>query len=298
MIVVPGPASQELGRKIADLLRAEIVSVKSKKFPDGESYIRLDGEAGGEKVVVVQTTSPPQNTHIFQLFLMVNTIKRLGAKKIVAVVPYLAYARQDKRFLPGEAISIETIIKLLEVSGVDHLLTINIHEQSILKRFKVPAENLSAIILLAEHFKNRGLAGSFSLAPDRGAIELAREANCVLKGGWGWLHKERDLFSGSVRVEEKRFDLKDRDVIIFDDIISTGSTTASAVQILKKQNVRKVYAACTHPLLVGDAKKKIMDSGADGIVGTDCVSSSVSEVSVAPIIAKALERIIGVETEI
>lgn len=290
MIMVPGPASQELGRKVADILKSRIVSVIFKTFPDGEFYLRLDGDVKGEEVVIVQTTGPPQDRHILQLFLMVDAAKNLGAKRVTAVVPYLAYARQDKRFLPGEAISIETLIRLIEASGTDRFLTVNIHEEGVLKKFSVPAENLSAITLLAEHFKKKGLTGAFSLAPDKGALELAKEADKVLDGGCGWLQKERDRLTGEIRVEEKRFNVEGRDVIVFDDIISTGGTIAAAVKMLKTQGARRVYAACVHPLLVGEAQRKIMEGGVEEIVGTDCVPSPVSVVSVAPLIAGALAK--------
>jgi ribose-phosphate pyrophosphokinase len=290
VIVVLGPASHDLGRKVAEILKARIVSIVFKTFPDGESYLRLEGNVKGEEVVIVQTTGPPQDVHIVQLFLMVNAAKDLEAKRVTAVVPYLAYARQDKRFLSGEAISIETFIKLIEASGTDRFLTVNIHMEGVLKKFRIPTENLSAITLLAEHFKKKGLAGAFSLAPDKGALELAKEANKVLDGGCGWLWKERDRLTGEIRVEEKRFDVEGRDVIVFDDIISTGGTIAAAVKMLKMQGARRVFAACAHPLLIGEARKKIMQCGAEEIVGTDCVPSPVSVVSVAPLIAGALAK--------
>jgi ribose-phosphate pyrophosphokinase len=291
LIVVPGPASQDLGRKVAVTMKSRIVSVIFKTFPDGESYLRLDGDVNDEEVVIIQTTGPPQDMHIMQLFLMVDAAKDLGAKKVTAAVPYLAYARQDKRFLPGEPISVETFIKLIEASGIDQFLTVNIHKEDVLKKFSIPAENLSAITLLAEHFKNKGLAEAFSLAPDKGALELAKEADKVLGGGCGWLWKERDRLTGEIRVEEKRFNIGGRDVIVFDDIISTGGTIAAAVKMLKTQGARRVYAACVHPLLVDEAQRKIMQGGAEEIVGTDCVPSSVSVVSVAPLIAEALAKI-------
>jgi ribose-phosphate pyrophosphokinase len=288
VIVVPGPASQDLGRKVADMLKSKVVSIVFKTFPDGEAYLRLDGDVKDEEVVIVQTTGPPQDARIMQLFLMVDAAKDLGAERVTAVVPYMAYARQDKRFLSGEAISIETFIKLIEASGTDRFLTVNIHKENVLKRFSIQAENLSAITLLAEYFKNKGLVGAFSLAPDKGALEMAKEADKILNGGCGWLRKERDRLTGEIRVEAKKFDIEGRDVVVFDDIISTGGTIAAAVEMLKIQGANRVYAACAHPLLVGEAQRKIMQSGAEEIVGTDCVPSPVSVVSVAPLIAATL----------
>jgi ribose-phosphate pyrophosphokinase len=287
MIVVPGPASQELGKKTAELIKAETVNVAFKRFPDGESYIRFESELKNEEVVIVQSTGPPQDTNLLQLFLMADTATEMGAKRVVAVVPYLAYSRQDKRFLQGEAFSIQVVTKLLREVGVDQLLTVNVH-QKVLEEFPFPAKSVSAIPLLAEYFKSRGLEGVFALAPDEGAKEYAVMAAKILGGSYGWRHKERDRYTGAISFRDEKYDVKGKDTIIFDDIISTGGTTADAVRTLKMQGARRVYSACVHPLLIGNAEKSIMSSGAEEIVGTDCVSSSASKVSVAPLIAKVL----------
>jgi ribose-phosphate pyrophosphokinase len=289
MLVIPGPASQELGKSVATLLNAKAVNLVFKRFPDGESYIRLEDDLKGEAVAIVQTTSPPQDTNLFQLFLMAYTAKDLGAKRISAVIPYLAYSRQDKRFLSGEAFSIKIVAKLLRDSGADQLLTVNsVHDQKILAKFPLQAQSVSAIPLLAEYFKKRGLQGAFALAPDEGAKDYVIVAAGILNGGYGWRQKERDRYTGAISFREEEFGVKGRDVIIFDDVISTGGTTAEAVRMLKAQGAKRVFSACVHPLLVRDAEKRIMDNGAEEIVGTDCVPSRVSKVSVAPLIAKTL----------
>jgi len=294
MKIIPGPSSTELGRKIAEILGVETVSVAHKKFPDSESYIRLEGEVKGEEIVIVQSTGPPQDTSLIQLFILADAAKDLGAKRVIAIVPYLAYARQDKRFLPGEAISIQTIGKLLKTSGIDELITVNVHERKVLEKFEIPAKSISAIGLLADYFKSKGLERAFALAPDEGAAEFAIEASKVLGGDYGWLHKERDRYTGEVRTEEKNLDVSGKDAIIFDDIISTGGTTANAVKILRKQGARRVFAACVHPLMIGNAKDRILQAGAEEIVGTDSVPSNVTVVSLAPLLAKALaEKIKG-----
>ena len=128
------------------------------------------------------------------------------------------------------------------------------------------------------------------MSPDKGAVELAEEADRVLGGRCGWLRKERDRYTGEIQVEEKSLNVKGRDVIVFDDIISTGGTIARAVKMLKTQGARRVYAAGVHPLLIGEAKTKILQSGAEEIVGTDSIPSSVRTVSLAPLIAEALVR--------
>lgn len=288
LIVVPGPASRELGRKIAELLKTKVVPVEFKRFPDGESYIRFDGDVENEDVVIVQTTSSPQNENFLQLFLIADNAKDMKAKTITTVVPYLAYSRQDKRFRLGEAFSIKTIVTLLEACGVHRIITVNAHNPKVLRDFRIHVDDLSAISLLAEHFKNQGFDGAFSLSLGKKARAVAAEANIVLKGGHGYVETRRDRLTGKVNVERKTLSVKGRDVIIFDDIISSGGTMIKAIKWVREQGAKSVYAACVHPLLVGDAKDKIMKSGADGIVGTNCVPSTVSVVSVAPLIAKAL----------
>ncbi|MEM3697022.1 MAG: ribose-phosphate diphosphokinase [Candidatus Bathyarchaeia archaeon] len=288
MKIIPGPASKELGEKIAELLNAQKVLVAFKTFPDGESYIRLESEVQSQEVFIVQTTSPPQDAKIIQLAFLADAAKRNGAKKVTAIVPYLAYARQDKAFLQGEAISIETIARMLKAAGVDSLITVNVHQEKVLSKFPFPAKSISAIPLLAEYFKNKGYAGAFALAPDRGAMHIAEEARKVLGGECGYLEKQRDRYTGQISVEKKTFDVRGETAIIFDDIISTGGTIVAASKILKELGAEKVLAACVHPLLVGDAERRILEAGVEEIVGTDSVPSHVSKVSIAPLICKEI----------
>jgi len=262
-----------------------------KVFPDGESYVRFDGSVEGETVAIIQSTYPPQDKHLLELCLIADTAKDLGAERVIAVVPYLAYARQDKRFMPGEAISIRTVGRLLRASGVDKLITVDAHSDEALKALGIEAVNVSAIDLLARYMvEEKGLGGAFALAPDRGALSLAERASRTLGDGFGWLHKERSRITGEVRVEEKALDVSGRTVIIFDDMITTGGTVIAALDVLKKQGASRVYAACTHPLLVKDALKRILASGCDGVIGTDSVPSPVSVVSIAGLLARELRN--------
>lgn len=290
MIVVPGPSSKELGTTVGQILRLKAVQLEFKHFPDDENYIRFTGEISGQDVTIIQSTGPPQDQNLIQLLIIASAAKDLGARSVIAVVPYLAYARQDKRFRPGEAISMMTVTRLLEASGIDRLITVNIHSQAVLRSLRIPGESLSAISLLAEHFRRLGLKKPLSIAPDKGASDIAIEADEILKGGHGWMSKERDRITGEVKMEERELNAKGRDVVIFDDMISTGGTMVAAAAMLTKHGARSVYAACVHPLLVGGAQEKILASGAREIVGTDCILSPVSKVSVAPIIAEALRR--------
>jgi len=290
MKIIPGPASKKLGEKVAEILNVEAVPVFFKTFPDGESYIRFSIDSlQDEDVAIVQTTSPPQDQRLIQLLLIADNALEMKARSITAVVPYFAYSRQDKRFLAGEAFSVKTIVKLLENCGVNRIITVNAHNPKVLKTFNIPVEDLSAIPLLAEYFRAKGLVENpVSLSLGKKALSVATEADSVLNGGFDFISTRRDVVTGSVTLEEKELRIKNRDVIIFDDIISSGGTMAKAVKLVKEQGAKKVYSACVHPLLMGNAEKRILENGAEEIIGTDSVPSSVSKVSIAPLISKAL----------
>jgi ribose-phosphate pyrophosphokinase len=288
--IVSGPASKELAEKISALTGYQNVPVVSKIFPDGESYVRLEGSMQGEDVAVVQTTCPPaQDGRFLQLAFMADAAKRGGAGKITAVVPYLAYARQDKMFLSGEGISVETIARMLGAAGVDELLTVNLHSENALSKFPFPAKTASAISLLANYFVEKGYNKAYALSPDKGAMYIAYEAQQVLGGNAGHLEKQRDRYTGQTTQTGKGLDVKGQTVIIFDDIISTGGTIVGAAKILHELGAAHVFTACVHPLLIGDAAKRILDAGVEEIVGTDSVPGSYSKVSLAPLISKQLK---------
>jgi ribose-phosphate pyrophosphokinase len=289
MKVVLGPASKGLGEKTAELAGLEVVEVAYRTFPDGESYVRLEGSVQDEHLVIVQTTSAPQDTRLMQLAFLAGASKRNGACKVTVVVPYLGYARQDKMFLEGEGVSVETVAGMLKAAGVDAMITVNIHAESALKKFPFPAKTLSAIPLLAEYFVEKGFEKPFALAPDKGAMYIAEQAQSVLGGGAGYLNKKRDRHTGQTTQTGEGLDVKGRTVIIFDDIISTGGTIVGATKILRELGAARVFTACVHPVLVGDAEQRILSAGVKEVVGTDSIPSHVSKVSLAPLIAKALK---------
>jgi ribose-phosphate pyrophosphokinase len=287
--VICGPASKELAEAVSELTGFGNVPVASKVFPDGESYVRLEGSVQGENVAIVQTTCPPaQDGRLFQLAFMADAAKRGGAVKVTAVVPYLAYARQDKMFLSGEGISVETIARMLRAAGIDELLTVNIHSEQALGQFPFPTKTVSAIPLLAQYFVQKGFKGAFALSPDKGAMYIAKQAQEVLGGDAGHLDKVRDRYTGQTKQTAEGLNVKGQTVIIFDDIISTGGTIVGAAKILREQGAKHVFCACVHGLLIGDAEKRILDAGVEEIVGTDSVPGGVSKVSLAPLLSQEL----------
>ena len=291
MKIIAGPASQDLAQKISQLTGYETIPVVHRVFPDGESYIRLEGSVQDEHVAIVQTTSAPQDSRLMQLAFMAAAAKRNHARKVTAVIPYLAYARQDKIFLQGENVSTETVAQMLKAAGVDALLTVNIHAETALDKFQFPAKTLSAIPLLAKHFDDKGFKKAFALAPDKGAMYIAQQAQQILGGEAGHLEKQRDRYTGQISQTSKSFNVKGQTAIIFDDIISTGGTIVGAAKILCELGAAHVFAACVHGLLIGDAENRILEAGVEEIVATDSVPSQASKVSLAPLISQELKAL-------
>jgi len=290
MIVVPGPSSTKLGGAVAELSKARKVSVDYKVFPDGESYLRLDGSVKGEDVLLIQTTYPEQDKRVVELLLLIDALKDLGASKVRAVVPYMAYSRQDTRFREGEAVSINTLFRLMEAAGCDEFSTIDLHKEFSLGAFKIKARNLYASDVIATHLKAAGLERPYILSPDEGALGLARRIGEQLGAEYGNFEKTRDRITGAITVKGERVDASERDVVIADDLISTGGTIANACRIVRENGAKKVIAVCTHPLLVAGAYERMKAAGLDEVLGTDTVESGIGRISVAPLIAHSLRE--------
>ena len=289
LIVIPGTSSQILGLKIADRLNAKAIPIAFKEHPDGEIYVRIEGDVNGDHAVIVQSTCSPQNRNLLELFFLVDAAKDMGASKVTAVVPYLAYARQDKRFKKGEAINIKTVGSLLEKVGVDEVYTVDIHSKEASEQFRIPIVDLSAMPLIGKLLKDMGVENPLIVAPDDGAIHLAEKVVSTIGGEFVSFDKFRDRDTGEITMKGKTMQVEGREVAVVDDIISTGGTMAKAIEIIKSQGAKRIYAACSHPLLIGNARFRIMKAGAELIIGTDTIPSDVSCISVSTLIAEALK---------
>ena len=293
--MVAGSSARALALKAATLANVRYVPVETKKFPDNEKYVRLLGEVEGEQVFVVQSMGHKPDEYLMEYFLLVETLKDLGAEKVIGIIPYFAYARQDQRFKPGEALSIKTVSRLIEFVGTDKLYTIDCHRHRVKETefsqiIKIPVEDLSAMPLLADYVKNNySLENPVVIGPDAEAYEWARKAAEVLGCDYDVLEKKR-ITEREVVIRPCEINVSGRDVLIVDDIISTGGTMVEAIKVLKRERARRIIVACTHPLLVEDALAKIYSTGVFDVIGTDTVWSPVSVVSVAPLIATVIKR--------
>jgi len=276
---------------IMEKLPYEKIEIEYKEFPDGEMYIRFEEKIKKiRELLIVQSLYSPQNTHLMQLFFMLDACKELGIK-VNLFVPYLAYARQDKRFKEYECISSRTVLNILNSFDLKSFYTVDVHEKKLLKHIKAESKNLTATSIIGEYLEKEDLKNPVIISPDKGAVDIAKRVAEILDCEYDYLEKKR-ISGDTVETRPKNIDTKGRDVVIVDDIISTGGTMAKACEILKKEGTRKVLAGAAHLLMVGDAEEKLKRAGIDKIFGTDSIPNKYSSISVAPLIEGELKIIL------
>ena len=285
--VIGGCGSSDLAKRIARKLKATYIKTEKKVFPDGERKITINQIPKKSIVVVVQSTYPPVDSNLLELLSIVSKVQKFSSK-VYAVIPYMGYARQDREFLGGEIVTIGVIGKLLKASGVKKILTVDIHSKLALKELKVPSENVSAMEVLVKHFKKMKMKDPLVVSPDLGGQERAEKFAELLKTDFITLKKHRDRKTGKVNILSGKVDVKDRDLIIVDDMISTGGSIVKATKFLKKQKCKRVFAACTHALLVNDAAKNIKIAGVSQIISTNTIPGESAKVDVSKVISDAL----------
>jgi ribose-phosphate pyrophosphokinase len=287
LLIIGGSASQKLAAKVAWDLGENLSPIETRRFPDGERYIRIKGEVPKE-VVVIQSTGYPQDENLMELFLLLKNLKSLGVERTRVVIPYFGYGRQERRFKSGEAVSAVIVAELLEAAGASEIYSVNLHEKNIKEFFNIPVHEISAMPMIANYIKGK-IDDPMIIGPDKGALGFAEEISGILKCDCDYLEKTR-ISPEKVEMKPKNLDVNGRDVVIIDDIISTGGTIVSASRILHDLGANKVLVGCVHPILVEDALLKIFAAGVDDVFATDTLKSDVSSISVAPLVAGYLKK--------
>ncbi|MEX0657198.1 MAG: ribose-phosphate diphosphokinase, partial [Nitrosopumilaceae archaeon] len=266
----------------AKYLRSEL-----KVFPDGECKITIYGKPKG-RIIVVQSTYPPVDSNLIQALALVSKAREYSSK-IIAVVPYFGYARQDREFLPGEIVTMRVVSRLFKAVGTSKIVVIDVHSKIALKHFKIPVESISAVPELVKYFRRLELKNPLIVSPDFGGIVRAKEFAKLLNVNYIALVKRRDRKTGKVKIKSSDLqDVNGRDMVIVDDMISTGGSIIKAAEFLKKQNCGRVFVACTHALLINDAEKKIRRAGVSKIISTNTIPRKTAVVDSSEIIVKAI----------
>lgn len=284
MIIVGGSSSRDLAKDLSNKIGCMYIQAATTRFPDGECYTRIDSEALNDDVVIVQNTYPDSN--MIEMFLLQDAVKKMGSKSITLVIPYFGYARQDRVFKPGEPESAKVMIKHLGIM-CDRVFTVDIHKESVLDYFDCPHKDLKAAPAIAEYFRSKGI--DLVLSPDVGAKDRAKAVGDEM--GVPYDHLEKVRLSGSdVKISPAHMDCTGKNILIVDDMISTGGTIVAAKRALNEAGATNVSVACTHGLFVNNALEKLTGNSLGAVLCCNTLENEVSHISVAEIIADALKE--------
>jgi ribose-phosphate pyrophosphokinase len=303
LMVTAGRASRELGAKIADRLDLELVDAGLKTFSDGEVYCRYGESIRGADLFIVQSIcgSEPEgltvNDALMELLLMVHAAKHASAHRIIAVCPWYGYSRQDKKSAPREPISARLVAELLEVAGIDRLVTMDLHAGQMQGFFSKTVDHMTAMPILTQYVQDRLSDANLAIiAPDAGRVKLVRNFAYKVGAPYALMEKERPA-QGVAEIGRVIGDVKGKTAVIVDDIIGTGGTLAAAAQTVLDEGARSVYAVATHGLFSGHAFDTLSGSPLAGIVVTDTVPlrdgapDLVRQLTCADILTDSIRRI-------
>ncbi|HRD01502.1 MAG TPA: ribose-phosphate pyrophosphokinase [Candidatus Saccharicenans sp.] len=296
--IFSGSSNPQLAQSIASYLNIELGRSVLERFADGEVHFYIDESVRGEDVFVIQSGSHDANFHLMELFLMLDAFKRASAGRITAVIPYFAYARQDWKDRPRVPISARLMADLLETAGANRVLTMDLHSPQIQGFFSIPVDNLMSTPVIASHIKQLQLDNLTVVSPDAGGVGRARVFAQRLNARLAIIDKRRPA-PNVARVLHVIGDVRDQNVLIFDDMVDTAGTLTLGVDALKREGAGQILAACTHPVLSGPAVTRINQSGLEKVYVTDTIplkkeaqSNPKFEVlSVAELFGEAIRRI-------
>jgi ribose-phosphate pyrophosphokinase len=291
--IIAGPSSVDLAKGISKHLDAELVPVDLRVFADGESKIKVR-RVEKDHCVIVQSTYPPTDRHLLQALMLIKRCSEDSAK-VYAVMPYMAYSRQDRAFLKGEVVSMDLVAKLIEAVGTKRLITVDIHSPASLSYFTINAQNISAVGLLARYAKVKFKTNvPIVVSPDKGGVQRAVEFANELGTDMIALTKRRNKDTGEVIIEEKELNcnIVDRNLVLLDDTISTGGSIVEACRFLRRYKPNKIYAMCTHAVLIGDTKRRVKAAGVQEIISTNSIPGNSAKVDLAGLISGQIKKII------
>ena len=293
-----GNANRPLAEEIAQHLHMRLGDADVSRFSDGEVYVQINENVRGQDVFVVQPTCPPVNDHLMELLVMIDAFKRASARRITAVLPYYGYGRQDRKVMPRVPITAKLVADLITTAGCNRVLAVDLHAGQIQGFFDIPVDHLfAAPPVIVDYLAKKDLKDPVLVSPDAGGVERARAIAKRLNAGLAIIDKRRDGPNVSVFMYLIG-DVKDKDVVVIDDMIDTAGTLIQAVEAVKSEGARRVMACAVHGVLSGPAIKRIESSALEEVVITNSVpltpekaNAKIHVLSVAPLLAEAIRRI-------
>ena len=291
--VFSGRANPQLAVAIAQSLGEELGGLDIRNFSDGEIWVKFIDNVRGADVFIIQPTNPPAN-NLMELLITIDAAKRASANKVIAVIPYFGYARQDRKDQPRVAVTAKLVANLLTQAGADRIISMDLHAPQIQGFFDIPFDHLYSSVVFVDHYRKAKIPDLTVVSPDVGGIKMARAYAKRLDADLVLIDKRRPS-PNEVEVMNIVGEVKGRNVLIVDDLIDTAGTFTSAVKTLKDAGAKGVYGACTHPILSGKAMERINNSEISKLLVTDTMqlresSPKIEVMSVAAIFAEAIRR--------
>jgi len=274
-----------------------LTDTRLRRFADGEINVKIEDSMRGHDVFVIQPTCPPVNEHLMELFIILDALRRASAGRVTAVIPYYGYARKERKTQPREPISAKLVANFITLAGADRLLLLDLHAEAIEGFFDVPTDHLSPFRIFADHLRTLNLHNLTVVAPDAGGGRRAEAVANQLQAPIAFGYKRRPE-EDQAEVIAVSGDVKGRDCVVVEDIITTGGTISKLAQSLRLQGAHKVLIAATHPVLTGDAVDRLKKAQIDDVIVTDSVPIAperlgppITVLSVAPLLAEAIIRV-------
>lgn len=296
MKIFSGSSNPKLAKKIASHLNLKLEKIQLSRFPNGEARVWIKEEVNNGTCVIIQSFSYPPDRHIIEFCLIADALYRAGAKKIVGVIPWFGYCVQDKVFREGEPLTSKVIAKIVQHSKARKLITVDLHNETMLGFFDKPILHLSATDLFIDYFKNKEKI-DYLISPDLGALKKTTKFAGKLNLPIAVINKKRDLDTGKVTIIGINQKVKGKTVLINDDFISTGQTLIKTAAFLKKMGVKKVYASLAHHFYIPGVQEKIEQSQLDKLFVTDTIQipekkeyNKLEIISISKLLVKAIKR--------
>lgn len=298
--LIAGNANPILAQQISQNLGIELSEAKIGRFSDGEIQVKIIDSVRGSDCYIIQPTCAPVNENIMELLVIADALKRASARRITAVIPYYGYARQDRKAEPRVPITSKLIANLITASGINRVLTMDLHARQIQGFFDIPVDHLYARPVLFQYFKDLNLDNPIVVSPDAGGVERARAFAKLLNADLAIVDKRRPR-PNEAAIMNIIGDVKGRNAIILDDMIDTGGTLTKVANAIKDAGAVTVYAAASHGVLSGDAIEKIKNSALQEVVITDSIVHDkdlpkIKILSVASLLAEAIKKIYNDES--
>ncbi len=294
--IFSGTSNQPLAEAICASIYLELAKSTVKPFPDGETFVKIEENVRGEDVYLVQSTSPPTNHHLMEMFIMIDALRRASAARITTVLPFYGYARQDRKDQPRVPITAKLIANLLVAAGANRILTMDLHAQQIQGFFDIPVDHLYAAPVMYDYLKSKNLKDVVVVSPDVGGLKMAYAYSQVMEAGLAIVAKRR---KSATEVESMAVigEVKGKDVLLVDDLTETAGTLVAAADLLKKEGAASVMACVSHAVLGEVGVERLRNSAIDELVTTDTVlrpaisGVKITTLSVAGLLGEAIKRI-------